>query len=254
VELFVAGCHDGDSTRHRSSAFVIDGKLALGAGGLATGLNLSEQNALELVWLSHPQFDQIRDLALLLEHRAACGAPPLTLIAMPGTLSILKTHVFNGVVCRDFTRVRAANGPIMRLKPYKRVPIQWGDYRLQGYPMTGPKLALGCTVSRKNRALAYGGVQTPDAKFWQFLGETAGLQLALIAVGFPNRSEIEARKSGRYTPAGLTRDLEKYQIAVDLPLLVFHMKPVFATQIEKECGKLPHRSLTVARLGDRYQV
>ena len=40
MELFVAGCHGGETPKHRTSAFVVDGRIAIDAGALTSGLSL----------------------------------------------------------------------------------------------------------------------------------------------------------------------------------------------------------------------
>ena len=43
VELRVIGCHGGETPKHRTSAFVLDERLAIDAGSLTSGLELDEQ-------------------------------------------------------------------------------------------------------------------------------------------------------------------------------------------------------------------
>jgi len=47
VELRVIGCHGGETPRHRTSAFVLDGRIAIDAGSLTSGMELPAQCALE---------------------------------------------------------------------------------------------------------------------------------------------------------------------------------------------------------------
>lgn len=59
------GGHQADSTEGRPISFLIDGTVALDAGGLTGALTMAEQAAIEHVVLTHQHFDHIRDLAFL---------------------------------------------------------------------------------------------------------------------------------------------------------------------------------------------
>jgi hypothetical protein len=40
VQLRVVGCHGGETPKHRTSAFILDDRLAIDAGSLTSGLDL----------------------------------------------------------------------------------------------------------------------------------------------------------------------------------------------------------------------
>ena len=71
-------------------------------------------------------------------------------------------------------------------------------------------------------------------------------------MSFPNREQKLATVSGHHTPRTLLKDLKKLAKPQDLPTLLYHMKPVFQSELEQECARLKGVNLTVAALGDQY--
>ena len=69
MELRVVGCHGGETPRHRTSAFVVDERLAIDAGSLTSGLDLKAQFRLSACVISHAHLDHIRDLATIADNR-----------------------------------------------------------------------------------------------------------------------------------------------------------------------------------------
>ena len=74
MELRVIGCHGGETPKHRTSAFVVDDRLAIDAGSLTSGMELKAQCALEAVLVSHAHLDHVRDLATIADNRSQNGA------------------------------------------------------------------------------------------------------------------------------------------------------------------------------------
>ena len=65
MEFRVLGGHQADSTEGRPISFLIDGTIAIDAGGLTGALSMADQNRVEHVLVTHQHFDHIRDLAFL---------------------------------------------------------------------------------------------------------------------------------------------------------------------------------------------
>jgi ribonuclease BN (tRNA processing enzyme) len=65
LEFRVLGGHQADSTEGRPTSFLIDGTIALDAGGLTAALSTDEQLAIEHVVITHQHYDHIRDLGFL---------------------------------------------------------------------------------------------------------------------------------------------------------------------------------------------
>src|ERR1700690_584366 len=114
MDLKVIGCHGGETPKHRTSAFILDDRLAIDAGSLTSGMDLKAQWALEACLVSHAHLDHIRDLATIADNRAQNGCPPLVIAGTKATLALLKKHFFNGLLWPDFTKIPTVAHPTIR--------------------------------------------------------------------------------------------------------------------------------------------
>jgi 3',5'-cyclic-nucleotide phosphodiesterase len=110
----------------------------------------------------------------------------------------------------------------------------------------------GFIIESKGGALAYSGDTGPTDRLWTVLNETPKLRALLMEVSFPNHQQRLAKASGHHTPQTLLTDLKKLEHPKELPTLLYHIKPVFQREVEKECAKLRGVNLSVLNLGDHF--
>jgi len=253
MDLKVIGCHGGETPRHRTSAFIVDDKLAIDAGSLTSGMELEAQCALEACLVSHAHLDHIRDLATIADNRAQNGCAPLIIAGTKQTIAILKKHFFNGLLWPDFTRIPTPAKPTIQylvLKP--EVPTVIAGYTVRSIMVSHTIECGAFVVEGKDGTIAYSGDTGPTTRLWEVLNQTPKLKALLMEVSFPNAEHKLAKVSGHHTPETLAKDLRKYKFSKDVPTLLYHIKPVFEAKVEKELAKIKGPSLTVLRLGDHF--
>lgn len=253
MDLKIVGCHGGETPRHRTSAFVLDDTMAIDAGSLTSGMEVKAQCALEAVLVSHAHLDHIRDLATIADNRAQNGCKPLVIAGTKQTIAILKKHFFNGLLWPDFTKIPNPTRPTIRyevLKPEARTEI--AGYTVRSILVTHTIECCAFVVEGKGGAIAYSGDTGPTDRLWEVLNATKGLKALLMEVSFPNGEQRLATVSGHHTPRTLGADLAKFHKPKDLPTLLYHIKPVFQSEVERECAKLKGGNLTVLGLGDHF--
>jgi cAMP phosphodiesterase len=255
LELRVIGCHGGETPKHRTSAFVVDDRLAIDAGSLTSGLDLKAQCALEAVLVSHAHLDHVRDLATLADNRAQNRTAPLVVAGTAETIRILRKHFFNGLLWPDFSKIPNARTPAVRfLELSLEKPTTIAGYRVKAIGVNHTIETCAFTVAGKSGALAYSGDTGPTDRLWEVLNETPDLKALLMEVSFPNQEARLARVSGHHTPETLAVDLGKLAspLAKELPVLLYHIKPSFQSIVERECARLRRYNLTVCALGDQF--
>jgi 3',5'-cyclic-nucleotide phosphodiesterase len=255
VELRVIGCHGGETPKHRTSAFVVDERIAIDAGSLTSGLDLKAQCALEAVLISHPHLDHIRDLATIADNRSQNGVPALPIVATSRTIAVLKKHFFNDLIWPDFSRIPSARRPGIRyiaLTPEK--PLELAGYEVNAIPVHHTIECCAFTLRGNGAALAYSGDTGPTDRLWRVLNHTEALKALLMEVSFPNNEARLAHASGHHTPQTLASDLKKLSssLAKELPTLLYHIKPTFQAQVERECARLRGFNLTICGIGDHF--
>jgi 3',5'-cyclic-nucleotide phosphodiesterase len=253
MDLKVIGCHGGETPRHRTSAFILDDRVAIDAGSLTSGMELKAQMALEACLVSHAHLDHIRDLATIADNRAQSGCEPLIVAGTKQTIEILKKHFFNGLLWPDFSEIPNKKHPTIRyqiLKP--EVPTKIAGYTVRSILVSHTIECGAFVIESEEGALGYSGDTGPTDRLWTVLNETPNLRALLMEVSFPNAQQRLAKLSGHHTPVTLAADLKKYQHPKELPTLLYHIKPVFQREVERECAKLKGVNLTVLGLGDHF--
>lgn len=253
MELRVLGCHGGETPTHRTSAFVLDDTLAIDAGSLTSGLQLGEQARLDAVIVSHAHLDHVRDLATIADNRCQVGCAPLVIAGTAGTLAALRTHFFNNVLWPDFSKIPSADGPTIRyveLEPER--PTQIGHFSVRAVLVSHTIESAGFVIESEQGTLAYSGDTGPTDRFWEVLNQQRDLRALLMEVSFPNREQRLATTSGHHTPQTLGEELRKYRSPKDLPTMLYHIKPVFQAEVERECAALSDLNLHVLGLGDHF--
>jgi 3',5'-cyclic-nucleotide phosphodiesterase len=253
MDLRVIGCHGGETEIHRTTAFVLDERLALDAGSLTSGMSLKGQLALEACLISHAHLDHVRDLATLADNRCQAQCPPLLVASNGATIRALKKHFFNDTIWPDFSKIPSLRRPTIRyleLKPEQ--PTDVAGFQVRAISVDHTVDTSGFIVERKGKALGFSGDTGPTDRLWECLAQQKNLKALLMEVSFPNREQRLATVSGHHTPRTLLKDLRKLPDPEQVPTLLYHIKPAFQREVERECAKLKGVNLTVLARGDQF--
>lgn len=253
MQLRVLGCHGGETPKHRTSSFLIGDTLAVDAGALAGSLSLDEQERIESVLISHPHLDHIRDLAALADNRSQKGSATLEIVGVPATVQALKQHFFNDIIWPDFTRVQSKDGPAVRFVEIE--PGQATD--INGFEVTPVMVnhtvdTSAFIIRQDATSIVYGGDTGPTHELWDYVNAIDDLQALMMEVSFPNAEAELAHRSLHLTPKTLEGELKKLTQRDELPVLLYHIKPVFEAQVLRELAQVRGRNLQILQLGDEF--
>lgn len=254
MDLRVLGCHGGETATHRCPAFLLDQTVVLDAGSITGVLTLEEQRRIDTVLVTHAHLDHVRDLAMLSDTRTQQGGPPLTIASTPGTIAVLREHFFNDRLWPDFSRIPNKQSPTLIYRELTPgVTALLGQHRVTPVLVDHTVEACAFVVERGNASLAYTGDTGPTERLWVELAKRDNLKALIMEVAFPNEQATLARISGHHTPASLEQELRKLpEQHRDLPVLLFHIKPVFQQIVERELSRIQARNNTILNLGDEY--
>jgi cAMP phosphodiesterase len=254
MEFKVLGCHGGESPKHQCPAFLLDGRVCLDAGSITNMLTLKEQQRIETVLVSHAHLDHVRDLAMLSDTRTQQGGPPLVIASTPGTIAVLKKHFFNDKLWPDFSKIpfqENATVIFQALKP--EVESELSGFRIRPILVDHSVEAAAFLVGDSESVVCYSGDTGPTERLWDVLQEQPNLRALVMEVAFPNEQAKLAYDSCHHTPKSLEAELKKLGVKKrDLPVLLFHIKPVFQEQTERQLAKLKTRNTTILNIGDQY--
>lgn len=252
MDFRVLGCHGGETPRHRTTAFLIDERLTIDAGCLTSQLELADQVRLDTVLVSHSHMDHVRDLATLVDNRTQLGAGPLTVAATKETIAHLRRHFFNDILWPNFAVIPEGEPAVV----YREIPLEQPteimSYKVTAIAVNHTVESAGFILEDDAGAIAFSGDTGPTDRFWQLISKHPRLRALLVEVSFPNREQTLATASGHHTPATLAADLAKYTAHQELPTMLYHIKPPFQAEVEKECARLKKVNLQILKLKDQF--
>ena len=247
MEIRVLGASGGCAAGSHPSSYLVDGRVALDAGAVATALTLEEQARVTDVVLTHSHLDHVRDLPLLLINGDR-SERPLRVHSLKETLDAVRAHMFNREIWFD---PFALSPPLLEARPL--VPGASQDiagFRVTGFSLRHTVVSTGWLLDDGKAAVYFAGDTDEDDCLVPVVKAAGGrLRAAFLEASFPDEMEEFARRTGHLTPAGLARAARALPAGV--PLFVTHMKPGFEDRIEAEVKALGNPALRCVRSGER---
>lgn len=102
MEVQVLGAHLAEEKGARLACILIDGVLAVDAGGITSALSLPEQKKIETVLLTHHHFDHTRDLVTLAANAGYYWRKQLAVYGLRYTLDIVTDCLLGGKMYTNF--------------------------------------------------------------------------------------------------------------------------------------------------------
>lgn len=255
----VLGCSGSIAAGSRTTAFLVDEDLLVDAGTGVGDLSLDELLRIDHVVVSHSHLDHVLAIGLLADtvsrRRAAAGRGPIEVHALPATIAALRTHVFNGVIWPDFSRLPTPERPLLRFVPFAVGDVlAFGVRRVEVLPAAHTVPAVGFAVQPREGAPAwvFSGDTGPNPALWQRL-RVLPVAHVVIETAFGDEDAALAAISGHLSPSSLAGELAQLASAVDVH--VTHVKPGEVDAVMRQIAALglPHRIHTLAS-GQRLEL
>jgi len=243
IDFRVLGCSGGELLGHRTTSFLLDGKVALDAGSICEALTLPEILRIDHIVLTHSHFDHVKGIPLLADLLIGRRDDPVVVHASPECIETLRRDVFNEKLWPDFTRLPTKGHAVIQLEPFE-IGRTWqlGPYRITSQLVNHPVEAVGLVVEKGKSALAISGDTGPTDAFWELVNDRKTLKALLLETSFPEAMHELAEASGHLTPRTLRAEIEGKLRQDGVPIHLYHLKPAFLAQLEKEIRAmgLPH--------------
>lgn len=256
--LNVLGCSGSIAAGCKTTSFLLDGDVLIDAGTGVGDLTLDQLARIDHILISHSHLDHVLSIGLLADSvmrvRRANGSGPIRVHALPETLAALRTHIFNGVIWPDFTRLPSAEHPVLELVSFevgelltlngKRIEVLSASHTV---PAVG--FAVECRGAESSPAplgwWVYTGDTGPNPLLWERLRRMRVAHL-VIETAFSDEERQLARISRHLCPAALGHELVQLEGSVDVHIT--HIKPGEVEAVMAEIGRLgtPHRIRALA--------
>jgi cAMP phosphodiesterase len=254
LKLRILGCSGGELLRHRTTCFLVDGKLAVDAGALTQSLSLDALLAIDDIVLTHSHFDHVKDVPLLCDLLVGRRRRPVRVHASPECARALREDVFNGRLWPDFTRIPSAAAPAIEIRPFDpERPFRAGRYTVRPVPVEHPVESVGFIISDGASAFAVSGDTGPTTRFWERVNAEKRLKALLVELSFPNALQPVADVAGHLTPRTLAGELAKVE-RNGFPVFLYHLKPAHLPALRRELARLALPGVRVLRAGDRFTL
>ena len=184
MELRILGSHNIESRDTRFKTYLIDGILALDAGGLTRSLTFEEQENIQAIVLTHPHFDHIRDLLPFGLTMRDSGVT-VDVYGIKDTLDLVAEKLMEGSLYPPFLEFPSPETPIYsmhEIEPLKDFQVL--DYTVKAVPVPHVLPPVGFMFSNDDVSVFYTGDAGRGASdAWQH----AALDVLLTEVTFANR-------------------------------------------------------------------
>lgn len=248
MKLDVLGCCGGAAPGQSPTSYVVNGRIAIDAGNIASRLSLDAQSRVRHLLLTHAHLDHLRELVLFLDNTFGRTPEPVVIHGLPPVLDALRAHCFNGHLWPDLLSL---DPPPARLEEV----LPGASKVLEGLEITPVPSFHG--VPATGYLLRDGGGADPDASgspppptvvvatdtgyepaYFEGLASRDRLDVLLIETSFPERLADLANRSYHLTPglleSGLRVVLDRHP---DLRVYVTHLKPPYRDEIRAELAK-----------------
>ncbi|MFC1931945.1 MBL fold metallo-hydrolase [Chloroflexota bacterium] len=256
MDIHILGAHNVESKKTKCVSVVIDNILAVDAGGLTSGLSITEQNKLKAILLTHQHYDHIRDIPTLALNLSTNGNG-VDVYTTLGVRRVIETHLLNGTLYPKFQESTEVK-PVISFKliePYKAQTIE--VYEVLAVPVNHSDITVGYQISDNEGGVVFYTADTGPglSDCWQCLSP----RLLIVDVTVPNRLESFAKKTGHLTPALLYNELSVFgDLKGYLPkVITVHMNPSLEKEIEEELAVVSRTlsaSVTLASEGMRLVI
>ncbi len=252
MEVKVGGCYGSEMSGLHTVGFLIDDKLLLEGGTVTSAYSLDEQKAIENIIISHIHLDHTKELFFLLDNLASQDSSKVTICGIQAIIEGIKKHLFNEELWPDFSRLPTAGDPVLRFSVIPEgvfSPIS--GMEVKPVAVNHPVPATGYVIRTPQSAIVYTGDTGPTSAIWEASRSEEQLKAIIVETSFPDSMEELAHVSGHLTPRLLMKELAKIG-RPDVPVYIFHMKPLYLEQIKKELGLIEDYRIEILEQGRAY--
>ncbi|MEA2574101.1 MAG: hypothetical protein QOH93_1399 [Chloroflexia bacterium] len=246
MKVKILGAHQGESDTIRFTSMLVDGRLAIDAGGLTGSLSLEDQLAIDAALITHQHHDHVKDLPGFMHNR--WHAKGLDLYCMGHTRAVLEAHVFNDVTWPSMTHSTGTRQPLVfhntpaghpaTVLDYEVLPIEVSHtVPTQGYYISDGKASMFYTADTRGHGDPSWSHIRPD--------------LLIVETTMSSEYEEFAYRFGHMTPRSLGGELRAYHDHQGyFPRVVcIHINPHHEERIREEIAALAGELDTPIELG-----
>jgi len=256
MKVQVLGCSGSEAIGHNPPGFLVNETMMLDAGTITAALTINAQCKITDVLISHTHLDHIKSLLFLADNVIGRIEKSVNIRAIPAVINAIQTHLMNNIIWPDFTKIPTLKNPASPVLAYAPMPIgeaiSIAGLWVKAIPMNHPVPAVGFLVNDSKSSLLYSADTGPNEGLWKEAAKAHNLSAIIVDTSFPNSLDNIASASGHFTPAQLHHALSEAQIALNIPIYIYHIKPVYQKQVISELNGLGRKNVKILQEGNTY--
>ncbi len=253
MKVRILGCSGSETIGHMPPGFLVNDTVMLDAGTITAALSIEAQSRITDVLISHTHLDHIKSVLFLADNIIGRTKKPVNIRAIPPVLNAIKKHLMNDIIWPDFTKIPTAKNPVLAYAPLQLGKTQsFAGLKVKAIPMNHPVPAVGFLVSDGKSSLVYSADTGPNEVLWKEAGKARNLKAIIVDTSFPNGLKMIADASGHFTPDQLHRDLTKAKVDRNVPVYIYHIKPVHQKKVLAELRSLGRKNVKILQEGKTY--
>lgn len=206
MRLSILGSSGGVGGDLRTTCLLLDDDTLIDCGTGAGTLSLAAMIGIERVFLTHSHLDHVALLPMLADSAGNFRSKSLKVHALAETISILKSHVFNGQLWPDYTSQPSLDHPYILFEEIRLgQTIALPGKRITALPARHSVPAAGYLIDSGKASFAFSGDSTLCEAFWGELNRIENLRYVMVEATFLDSAKERAGSSGHMTPSLLKR-------------------------------------------------
>jgi len=253
MKVKVLGCSGSEAIGHNPPGFLVNETVMLDAGTITGALTVEAQSRITDVFISHTHLDHIKSVLFLADNVVGRIRKPVNIRSIPRVIDAIRRHLMNGLIWPDFTKIPSAKDPVLAYRPLAALkPVKAGALTIKAIPMNHPVPAVGFLVNDGKTSFLYTADTGPNEGIWREAAKARNLRGIIVDTSFPNSMDVIAGLSGHFTPAQLAFDLTRAKVGNDVPIYIYHIKPVHKKRVIAELRALGRKNVKVLQEGKTY--
>jgi ribonuclease BN (tRNA processing enzyme) len=245
----IVGGHGGVSPGFKNTSYLIDGKLLIDAGSVASGMQIDEQALIDNILISHSHLDHISDLAFLADNCFGMKSNPFEIYTSSVVKENVMKHLLNDEIWPDFTKLPNSKNPTLRFHTVDSYEtVQLGPYSVTMIPVNHPAGGHGFIIKKGETSLVFTQDTGPTEDIWKEAKKLKCLKAIFTEVSFPNELQGVATASFHHTPQTMVHEIKKMPDTV--PIFLGHIKPNYQGKLSQEVDAIGNDRISLLSSDD----
>ena len=237
MRLKVIGCSGGIGKGLRTTSLLVDHDILIDAGTGVGDLTVDELARIDHVFVTHSHLDHVTSIPFMVDTVGSMRDKPLTVHALPLTISDLEQHLFNWKLWPDFTKIPSADKPCLQFSP---VSVGRGvtltGRTITAIPANHVVPAVGYALDSGKKSLVFTGDTSSSDELWRAVNNIGNLRYLIIETAFSDAERELAIRAKHLCPSLLVEQLVmlKAELAQQAEIFITHLKPDEGEKIMRE--------------------